>query len=326
MQAGLSLNDHLAEARSRTRRLRRFQDLRGIERLLHGLNRARTSRREFDIIHHTFYSRDRLGELDPSRSVSTVHDMTPEDLPEYFPRGSPHDAKMQFLRASAAIVCDSQAALARLRAHVDLSNKLTAVVYFGVRTDIGPAVSPQRGLPAQFILHVGGREGYKNGKVVFHAFSQLATRFPQLCLVLVGGGPLSEPERRLVVQPDRVLCLNPSDAQMPGIYAGAAAYVSASISEGFGLPLLEAMASGCPAVVAANDAYLEVGADAAAFFEPSNAGACGAALEEAVSRSDRTSARVRIGLSRSSERTWLRAASEMREFYAQVVKLRPGAS
>jgi glycosyltransferase involved in cell wall biosynthesis len=319
MQARVSINEHLRDSTNSRLPNVSVVGIGRLERPLHAINRRLARRGPFDVVHHTYYRAGRLPDVDPGRSISTVHDMIPEDFPEMFPLGNPHDAKIEFLRRSAGIVCVSNAALARLRAHVDLSGRPVAVVHHGVRPDLQPGSVPLLDLPERFVLHVGRRDGPKYGGDALRAFSALAQDDRTVRLVLVGGGPLTEPERELLPDADRVVCLMPSDAQMPGIYAQALAFVSASISEGFGMPLLEAMASGCPIVVAENEAYLEVAQEAGYFFAARDVEACADALAEAIGRGSATSNRVRFGLKRSQEWTWAKAAAELREFYLQVL-------
>ena len=161
----------------------------------------------------------------------------------------------------------------------------------------------------------------KHGDIAMRAFSALARRDRTLRLVLVGGGPLTDAERALLPGAGRVLCPTPADAQLPGIYSRALAFVSASISEGLGMPVLEAMASGSPVIVAANEAYLEVAGEAGNFFAAGDADACADVLAEVIARGSDTFERVRFGPHRSREWTWERAASALREFYSHVLTL-----
>ena len=99
-----------------------------------------------------------------------------------------------------------------------------------------------------------------------------------------------------------------SDDELAALYRGAGCVVYASLYEGFGLPVLEAMASGTPVVTSAGGATEEVAGGAAVLVEPTDAEAIAAGIREALARRDELAAR---GLERARAFTWERAADEL---------------
>jgi len=155
--------------------------------------------------------------------------------------------------------------------------------------DPPPLTGAQRaklGLPADYLLTVGTLEPRKNHATLFAALRHLAGRV-DLPLVVAGRrGWQDEPilsAAEPLVRSGRVVLLDyVPDALLPGLYAGAAAVVYPSWYEGFGLPLLEALAAGVPTVASTAPALREIGGEAALYAAPDDPAAIADAIAQAL--------------------------------------------
>ena len=105
------------------------------------------------------------------------------------------------------------------------------------------------------------------------------------------------------------------DEELAALYRGARCLVYPSLYEGFGIPVLEAMACGTPVVTSAGGATEEVAGGAAVLVDPRDPAAVAAGIEEAVARRDEL---VPLGLERARRFTWERAAAETRAVYEEA--------
>lgn len=137
-------------------------------------------------------------------------------------------------------------------------------------------------LPGRYVLFVGQRKGYKNFSWMLEQLAALLRADNSLYLVAAGGPAFDAVETALLSSlglSTRVIHQkNPSDADLAELYSRAQCFVFPSAYEGFGIPVLEAFACGCPAVLNAVSSLPEVGGDAVRYFPDQD----GAALQQSV--------------------------------------------
>ena len=169
----------------------------------------------------------------------------------------------------------------------------------------------------RYLFTLSTLEPRKNLPRLFEAFALLAAQNPDLGLV-VGGGKGWKTEGILerleeLGLSDRVRFLGyVEDADLPALFARCELYVCPSLTEGFGMPVLEAMLAGAPVATSTNGALLEVAGDAAACtFAPDDAAAMASAIQSALDRPERRAEWVARGFERAKRFTWTRAAEEI---------------
>ncbi|ACK66928.1 glycosyl transferase group 1 [Rippkaea orientalis PCC 8801] len=160
-----------------------------------------------------------------------------------------------------------------------ISPELVTVAYCGVNASFTPPSTEevakfkrQYNFNKPYFLLVGSRlslKGYKNAILLFKAISQLDNR-QEMAIVCIGGEPQLETELANLSQDIEVHLLTLEDAELRLAYGGAIALVYPSKYEGFGLPIVEAMACGCPVITCHNSSIPEVAGKAALYVEENN--------------------------------------------------------
>ncbi len=178
------------------------------------------------------------------------------------------------------------------------------------------------GLPDRFVLFVGTREPRKNLGALLDACTEVRDGGGRVPLVLVGEeGWLSDDLERRARTQENVTILGPVSADdLVAIYNLATVLALPSLDEGFGLPVIEAMACGTPVVCADRGALPEVAGGAALLVDPHDVGGIAAALTSVMEDAPLHDRMRRRGLARSATFGWDRTAKETAAVYRSVLK------
>ena len=268
-----------------------------------------------DLIHHTYYDRKYLRRA--NFRVVTVYDMIPELFPHLFPRGNPHRDKREFVEAADLVLCISDATRKDMNEVYGTIQAPVVVTPLGVDPRFHASAGRCEKLPEHYLLFVGDRAGYKDFWVLAEALA--ATALPrEVTLVAVGGGPLRPAESARLQQlglQRRVVQLPLTDGELAGAYAHALTFVFPSRYEGFGLPTLEAMASGCPTIVTSESSHPEVGGDAVRYFSAGEVGELAILLEQVAGDEALRADLTRRGVARAATFSWAETANRTARAY-----------
>ena len=167
--------------------------------------------------------------------------------------------------------------------------------------------------PKPYVLCMGNRKPHKNEHRAVSAFALLADAIPHDLLFSGQPAPELTTHIRNLGLADRVSFLGAlSDAQLADVYRGASALLFVSLYEGFGLPVIEAMACGTPVITSNVCSLPEVAGDAALCVDPLSIQEIAAALDQVLSRSSTTDERVRRGLVNVRRYSWERTGTAVR--------------
>jgi glycosyltransferase involved in cell wall biosynthesis len=271
----------------------------------------------------------------PARSVVTVHDLGFLYHPEahtlsqnvYLRWSTRHNA-----RSATRALADSEATRRDLIRHYGVPSEKIVVVYPGRDPDLSPVTDPdllaatrsRYGLSETYLLYVGTLHPRKNLVRLVRAFgASVASEHPSLQLVLAGKegwltDEIQAAVRRLGLE-DRVLLTGyvPED-DLPAMLSGALAFVFPSLFEGFGLPVLEAMACGTPVLCSEVSSLPEVAGEAALLVDPLDTDALAEALARIVADADLRHELVTRGFQQVQQFSWQRCARETLEVLAEV--------
>lgn len=225
------------------------------------------------------WSPSTTGPLAVKHQVVTIHDTAFVDQPQCFTRA--FAAWYQYLvprlaRRVRKIITVSNFSKERIADYCRIPLDKIVAIHSGVDPRFQP-VEPSRveetrqrlGLPAQYVLFVGNLEPRKNLLRLLQAWHTLPHQQLGLSLVLVGTKQHVFRDIGLTEPPQAVHFAGYlDDADLPTVYSGAEMFVFPSIYEGFGFPVLEAMACGVPVVCSNNTSLPEVAGTAAHFIDP----------------------------------------------------------
>ena len=300
---------------------------------------VRRLRDSFDLFHVIDHSYAHLAlELPPERVIVTCHDLDAfSPLLPGSPSLSPLRARLARkilagLQRAAWVVCASDATRQQLLRHRLVKAERTSVIHNGVH----PAFTASANLRADRaiarllnsgespeVLHVGSTIRRKRIEDVLGIFAKLRARLPKLRLLRVGGVFTSEQQRlvrELGLQNSIDVFPHIDSDQLASVYRRARVLIQPSESEGFGLPVAEAMACGTPVIASDIPALREVGGGAAEYCPVGDIDTWSSRTLEVLSEdSDRREVRSRACIEQALQFSWSKYASRMADLYREVL-------
>lgn len=276
-------------------------------------------------------------------TVLTIHDVIPFVMPVYRgPRMASFYWRLVARAAQSAsrIITDSEASRRDIVKYLRIDPGKVQVIYLGVNPDLYRArttgesagVLSRLGIKDRYVLYVGGLDVRKNVGSLLRAFAVARSALEPEPKLVVVGRPFSEdsrvfPDLRPIVKETglehAVTFTGPvSDEERVILYQSAAAFVFPSLYEGFGLPPLEAMASGVPVIASNRSSIPEVVGDGGILVDPEDTAGIASAIRSVLQDDVLARTLRQKGLERSRQFTWEKAARETLDVYRAAVQRR----
>ena len=249
--------------------------------------------------------------------VVMVHDLRPISHPGrslqslYFRSWVP-----PLLRSCRHVLTNSQFTAREIQRCAGIPESRVTVTPLGYDDQVfKPGPSPVGSHEYPYLLHVGQQYPHKNVRCLIQAFAQVLPAHPELRLVLAGKPhPTETPLLKALAKElginERVefQCYVPY-TELPDLYRGALAFVFPSLWEGFGLPILEAMACGTPVITIRSSGIEEVAGDAALLIDPPTIEPLSSALNDLLGQPSLRQNLCQRGLQHSAQFSWERTAA-----------------
>ena len=284
---------------------------------------------EVDVFHSSDWTQPPV-RSQRTKKVTTVHDM----IAYLFPSSSHpkivsnQKRRLKIVKAEVdAIITDSETTKEDLVKFLEIPQEKVTVVYLASSVIFKPQdddkvkeVLEKYKIKKPYILSVATWEPRKNIQKLVDVFEKIQKENPNLSLVLTGKhGWGQDPSFK---DNDRIVSTGfiPRD-DLTALYSGCRVFVYPSLYEGFGLPILEAMACGTPVITSNNSSVTEIAKDAAILVDPRSESQIKRAIEMVLNLNlDSYQKMVNASLNRARQYTWIKTAKETLKVYEEVVK------
>ncbi len=296
----------------------------------------------FDLVHYPYFDPFflTLPLIKKKPTVVTVHDLIPLRYSHLFPKGIKGYLKWRIqkfsLLQSKVIITDSYSSSQDIAKYTGFDKSKIHVIYLGVGEEFRPIkskkilqnVKKKWKLPEDFLLYVGDLNPNKNVEGLLQAFAVFLKDYPNFTLVLIGRGffipsaRLDEIKKliRFLDINDKIRFIDQMEIhELATVYNLAKVYLQPSLSEGFGLPVLEAMACGCPVVVAKRGSLVEVVGNSGIYVVSDDYQEIAKRVKELLSNDKKYHLMQEKGIARAKEFTWEKTAEKTIRVYRSLL-------
>lgn len=246
-----------------------------------------------------------------TKTIATIYDLAFKVNPEWFSADLDQKTRKLLDRSDHIITISENTRRDLIRFYGYPAERVTSVL-------LGAPPISDRARGSKHLLYVGTIEPRKNIVRLIRAYRSLGTHTP---LVLVGarGWKCEEVFREIEAAPNVIWRDYVSDAELGELYRDAIVFLYPSLYEGFGLPVLEAMAHGCPVITSTVSSLPEVGGDAAVYVDPESVDDIAAKMDRLLGDEGLRDQLSAAGRKRAAEFTWERTAAETVNVYCGII-------
>lgn len=269
-----------------------------------------------DVYHQTYYGN--FPKLRKATKVITVHDLIHEKFHEYYGMPTNYRPKKKSLEQADKIICVSKNTKEDLLNFYNLDEKKIKVINHGHEHILN--LTKERNFDKKNeILYVGGRGKYKNFKNFIQAFIMNPKLKNEFKIVCFGGGVFSKNELNFFSENnilEKIRYVEGNDHKLAELYNSSACLVYPSLYEGFGLPIIESMAIGCPVLASEIKPIVEIAGDAAIYFDPKKIEDISQKLELFLYQNNKNKI-IEDGFKKVEKFRWIKCAEETLNFYCE---------
>lgn len=247
-----------------------------------------------------------------SDQVVTLHDASVFDHPEWFKASFAAWTRLSWkilVKRAKAIITVSEFSYERLKHHLKIPKEKIHVIYNGVGKPFEPQAQPRiedikqkYGIKKPYFLFVGTNEPRKNLEALLKAWGLAKLHTHELFLASTAGNVFATVKYAAITH-------HVHDEDLPGLYAGATAFINPSLYEGFGLTMLEAMACGTPVIGSNRGAFPKVFRDAFIPIHPNNTVQLAEAMKTIIEDRLLANSLREKGLKKAGELSWNKSAA-----------------
>jgi len=272
----------------------------------------------YDLFHPTYYNTDYLKYLKNKPFIIDVHDMIFEIMPQYFKNNISLEKKEYFIRADALIANSQNTKNDLLKIIPEINENKVKVIYRG---EIFPNIKYKKPSEKQkYILFTGQRGGYKNFDNFIKAVAPLLIKYD---LELFCTGQDFNKYENEFLENNNIIKRSKSrflsENELQDIYANALLFVFPSLYEGFGFPILEAFASGCPMLLSNSSCFPEIAQDAGIYFDPNSVENMRSTIENVILDQSLQDSIIKKGFERLKFFSWEKTVKETYKLYCDVL-------
>jgi glycosyltransferase involved in cell wall biosynthesis len=267
-------------------------------------------------------------------TVLTIYDLIPQQFPEMVSteaRRVFQRAMRQAIRKTRRIITISEATRNDLLAAYPISPDRVTAVPLAASLHFHPQpeakieqIREKYKLPEKYLLYVGINKPHKNLGRLLEAWRQIVSQSPEAPTLAIAGEwddryPEPKQHAEQLALGDRVKFLGPfEETDLPSLYSGATAFVFPSLYEGFGLPVIEAMACGTAVLCSHTASLPEVGGEAALYFDPTDSDNIASTIASTLADERILTQLQQRGLKQAAQFSWRKTAVATLAVYRQI--------